>query len=432
LPPDLQSIIKDDKKRKKLIIYINPPYAEATEGIGLGGIIDVHNTAILEKYRESYGSICSKELFVQFFIRIYEELPNCKLASFSTLKYVNSSNFVRFREHFKAKFRKGFIVPANTFDNVQGQFPIGFLIWDLGIQKTIQKISVDVYDVKVKIKKDIIFKKIKEFKRIGEKQFYSYENCQYINEWIINYGKVANGIEIGTLYMLGNDFQNNQQCRIENNINKSHLSFLSIDKQSLIYACIYLSVRHCIPATWINDRDQFLYPKDSYKKDKEFHNDCLAFTLFHSQNRITSKDGTNHWIPFRESEVDAKGLFDSHFMVDFINGKIELQANGLYEEDGFTPIRSFSKEASDVFAAGRALWKYYHTADFSMSDDEYNVNASLYDIRKHFQGESKGRMKNKSTDERYTELMNELREALQILAKKKIEPKVYKYEFLLE
>jgi hypothetical protein len=29
LPQGLQDIINDEKKRKKLIIYINPPYAEA-------------------------------------------------------------------------------------------------------------------------------------------------------------------------------------------------------------------------------------------------------------------------------------------------------------------------------------------------------------------------------------------------------------------
>ena len=72
-----------------------------------------------------------RELFIQFFIRINEEIPHCTLAAFSTLKYVNSSNFIKFRETFKAKFLKGFICPAWTFDNVKGKFPIGFLIWDL-------------------------------------------------------------------------------------------------------------------------------------------------------------------------------------------------------------------------------------------------------------------------------------------------------------
>ena len=63
---------------------------------------------------------------------------------------------------------------------------------------------------------------------------------------------------------------------------------------NLIEFCIYFSVRYCIEATWLNDRDQFLYPNDGWKNDLEFQSDCLTFTLFHGQNRVTSKDGTNH------------------------------------------------------------------------------------------------------------------------------------------
>ena len=135
LPKSLQEILKDDEKRKKLIIFINPPYAEATsatqvtntgknkDGVSLGN-------ATYERYKDSMGK-ASNELFAQFFIRIYKEIPHCHLAAFSKLKYVNSSNFIKFRETFQAKFLKGFIAPAYTFDNVKGNFPIGFLVWDL-------------------------------------------------------------------------------------------------------------------------------------------------------------------------------------------------------------------------------------------------------------------------------------------------------------
>ena len=135
LPKTLQEILKNEEKRKKLIIFINPPYAEAAsatqvtntgknkDGVALGN-------ATYERYKDSMGK-ASNELFAQFFFRIYNEIPHCTLAAFSTLKYVNSSNFIDFRNYFKAKFLKGFICPAYTFDNVKGNFPIGFLIWDL-------------------------------------------------------------------------------------------------------------------------------------------------------------------------------------------------------------------------------------------------------------------------------------------------------------
>ncbi len=136
LPKSLQEILKDDEKRKKLIIFINPPYAEAastktTTSTNNQNKTNVSNqTLISQRYMGDYDKSV-RELFAQFFIRINEEIPHCILASFSKLKYVNASNFVKFREKFKAKFLKGFICPAYTFDNVKGNFPIGFLVWDL-------------------------------------------------------------------------------------------------------------------------------------------------------------------------------------------------------------------------------------------------------------------------------------------------------------
>ena len=91
----------------------------------------------------------------------------------------------------------------------------------------------------------------------------------------------------------------------------------------------------------------------------------------------------------------------------------------------------FSPEATAVFNAGRELWKYYHEIA-SQARNDYNVNASFYDIREHFQGRNdKGRMNSKSDDITYTERIGNLRESLKTLADK-IKPKVYEYEFLKE
>ncbi len=88
--------------------------------------------------------------------------------------------------------------------------------------------------------------------------------------------------------------------------------------------------------------------------------------------------------------------------------------------------RIFSPEAQVVFDAGRDLWKYYH------QQPNVNVNASLYDIREHFQGRNeKGKMNNKSEDTHYMKLITSLRYKLNVLADK-ISPKVYVYGFLKE
>ncbi len=133
-PKSLQEILNDKEKRKKLIIYINPPYAEAgnkakMSGTGKHKDLVARGNRICKKYKDELNK-ANNELFAQFFMRIYMELNGCIMASFSKLKYLNSSNFKKFREVFKAKFLEGFMVPADSFDNVKGQFPIGFLVWD--------------------------------------------------------------------------------------------------------------------------------------------------------------------------------------------------------------------------------------------------------------------------------------------------------------
>ena len=130
-----------------------------------------------------------------------------------------------------------------------------------------------------------------------------------------------------------------------------------INESNLIESCIYFTVRKIIDANWINDRDQFLYPRNAWKDDREFQNDCLAYTLFNTN--IQSQFGTNYWIPFTEKEVAAPMLFESHFMSDFIAGKIkpETQATLFGAEDSLIPTEPirFSPEAQAVIDAGREL-----------------------------------------------------------------------------
>lgn len=392
-PEGLLEILNNPQKRKKLVIYINPPYAEAGSGQGRSFKDKVATTnKTYEKYKDIIGK-ASNELFAQFFIRIWAEIPGCYLAEFSTLKILQASNFAVFRSVFQAKLEKMFAVPADTFDNVKGQFPIGFMIWNTAKKGIIKKIEADIYD--------------RISQPIQSKNFYVYKKeDKLINEWL-NFYKTKKCF-VGVLMGDAPDYQNNKYVSIQNTIGKRHGKYFYIDEDNLQISTTYLAVRHCIEVNWLNDRDQFLYPNDGWKEDMEFQADCLAFTLFHGQNRISSEQGINHWIPFSEQDVDAKDVFASHFMSDYIKDK-QIE---------------FSAEAQAVFAAGKALWKYYH------EQPQANPNASFYDIRAYFQGRDKnGKMNKDSADTQYMALIGSLRQAQKVLATK-IAEKVYKYGFL--
>ncbi len=401
LPEVLQEIINDPEKRKKLVIYINPPYKR---GLGVANT-NYHNEEIGE---------AKDELYIQFLYRIYKEINGCKIGIFSTLKLLNAPDFETMRLTFQAKLEKLFVVPAYTFDNVKGKFPIGFQFYDTNKKEIFNSILADVYD--------------EDKNMIKTKWFSNYNNAKFLNKWLISYKYKYN--PIAKLIYNSNDFQHQNRIRITNfetTVLGGDGKF-NIDKSNLLISGIYFSVRHCVEANWLNNRDQFLYPNDGWKTDTEFQNDCLAFTLFHTQNKITSKEGINHWIPFTEDEVNAKDKFDSHFMTDFIQGKIKTNdENTIFanSEKQNTPL-VFSNEAKAVFDAGRKLWRYYH------AQPDSNPNASYYDIREYFQGrDQKGKMKNKSDDKKYMELLSNLKFAIAVLAKK-IEQKVYEYGFLMK
>jgi hypothetical protein len=458
LPQSLQDIINNEEKRKKLVVYINPPYAEAAtygDGENKRQVAAEHKTSF--KYKDLIGRAIN-ELFANFFIRIQLELPNCKLASFSTLKYINSQNFDKFRLNFNANFLNGFITPADTFDNVKGKFPIGFIFWDLNFKKNIQKIECDVYN------KNGVYLKTKTY--------YSVEKGKYIINWLRLFFDKTNE-RIGYLRFQGTDFQTNSHVFItlkptQNDIRESKVTNITIN--NIISILICLSVRQVFEQTWQNDRDQFLYPNDNWQTDSEFQNNCLAYALFHGQNRISSSGSSpsgrsggdlNHWIPFTEQEVNAQAKFASNFITDFM--KSPPRTKEVAAEDLFLPLSGlptllwlltlsgfktltgleatkgleplvFSPEATAVFDAGRELWKYYHKTipHNAPASGAGGINASLYDIREYFQGRNdKGRMNSKSDDATYMELINDLRSKLAILANA-IKPKVYEYGFLKE
>ncbi len=426
-PKSLQEILNDKEKRKKLIIYINPPYAEAGNKAKMSGTGEhkakvARNNKTHETYKDFLGS-GANELFAQFFMRIYKELNGCIMASFSTLKYLNSSNFKKFREVFKAEFKGGFMVPADTFDNVKGQFPIGFLVWDTATPplKPTNALNLEVFD------------SLGEF--LGYKNIVN-ENVKNIHMWLKQKEKIENMEILGYIDTPTPDFQGSPSVAIINNKNSSkrHSVYFAIASSNILFGSVFFSIRHCIKATWQNDRDQFYAPyDDAFQEDSEFKNNCLIFMLFHTQNRITTTQGTNHFIPFSETEVNAKERYSSHALLDFLKGGIKEEGDSLFlnAKKENKPLE-FSQSASRVLDVGREIYRHYHTQD--STNRPYNANASLYDIKEFFQGRNaQGKLNPpaKAKDEYYKWLYANLQDALKDLAKE-IQPKVYEYGFLRE
>ena len=394
VPMALRQALADAKKgntgAKPILVLINPPYAEAmnvdnTKDSGANAAMKskVANTRV--SYGMAHLGYAARELFVQFLHRIMLELPQSTLGMFSTLKYVNAPNFSLFRDQWTAQYLDGFVVHSKAFDGLKGDFPIGFLIWNLTVKQAAQTIGVIALD--------------KAGDVMGQHMFYREPPRPPLADWIIRprsnrspsvplknallptestidvRGRWWADRAIGSMIVFGNDLQHAGTTGLLSSGYGNAGAFF-VTEDNLWQAAIVFSVRRLIKPTWLNDRDQFLQP--SQPLSEEFKSDCLVWMLFNGSNLTAGADGlhwngrdwslTNHFIPFTEAEVGARARFKSDFMVRYIAGM------------------AFSQEAQAVLNEGRKLFHRFHATSFpNKIRQEYKLgraDAGWYQVRR--------------------------------------------------
>ncbi len=401
LPESLRKAIASDKK---ILVLMNPPYAEATNADTISGgenKTGVAKTKLAATAMEEYGK-ASNELYTQFVVRIAKEIPNATVAMFSTLKYVIAPTLDSFREKWNSKYLGGFVVHSKSFDGLKGDFPIGFLIWKTEM-KTKLKISL------IEIATEVLDKNVQP---IGEKVFYAAPNQELLTNWInrpktnkqdivplknavvpatatkdLRGTKWSDGA-IGYMLSGGNDLQHAGIQTVIFSSGYGSARGYFINPENVGQIAIVFSVRRLVKPTWLNDRDQFLKP--TVTLTDEFKNDCLIWMLFNGSNLTASANDlewnnkkwsiVNHFIPYTEEEVNAPERFESDFMVQYLN---KIKSENLKTKNGL------SIEANAVLDAGKILWQsYFAHTDSVKVRDELKLNRAdvgWYQVRKALQ-----------------------------------------------
>ena len=374
---------------KKILVLINPPYAEAAKH-GTQSKANIAKTSIGALMNRTDYGYAARELFIQFLARIAIEIPAATVAIFSKLKYVNAPNFEQFRERWNATYLGGFVVHSKSFEGLKGDFPIGFLVWQtdqLALNKVpMNEIQTEVLD--------------KNGHAMGEKSFFNLPNSVLLTNWMerikpndmdalplinavtpttkikgVRRTKWSNGA-IGHMLSDSNDMQRAINTALLSSVHDiGHNGGFFVTPENLWQASVVFAVRRLTKPTWLNDRDQFLIPTEPLTE--EFKTDCLIWMLFNGSNLTASANDlkwngkkwsiVNHFIPYTEDEVDARERFESDFMVQYLADK------------------SLSTEATAVLDAGRVLWKTYfdHTDEHSVRET-YKLNRAdvgWYQIR---------------------------------------------------
>ncbi len=428
-----ESLRKAIAEGKKILVLINPPYAESgnrgniSAGEGEKNKAGVAKTKFASIAMSDYGK-SSNELFAQFVARIALEIPTATLAMFSTMKYVNAPNFEKFRQAWNAEYLGGFVVHNKVFDGMSGKFPIGFLIWktNQNVKNPISEVFVEVFD--------------KNVKPIGEKTFYNLPSSHFLNGWMsrpkankIDVIALKNAISPATSkisvttwsddaigYMLcdSNDMQHSEQktTLFSSVYRVGHDGGFYVTPENIWQAAVIFAARRLTIPTWLNDRDQFL--QATKPLTDEFKNDCLIWMLFNRCQRTASANDlewngkkwsiVNHFIPFTETEVNAPDRFESDFMVQYLAEK-ELSA-----------------EAKAVLDAGRTLWQaYFAETDVRNVRDDLKLNrpdVGWYQIR--------NALKSRNTNNDAAPVDFSLFETAYKTLSEKLQPQVFELGFL--
>lgn len=386
----------------KWIVFINPPFATANVAQTTGEIqkdgvsmTEIRRLMALEDLGEA-----SRELFSQFLWRIDREFKgkNAVLGMFSTLKYINSNNDEKLRDKvFRYEFRKGFCLPAKSFHGNKGEFPIGFLIWNLGKKVALedQNIVLDVYSLDVE--------------KIGTKEIPSVSRSQFLSKWVERpktsrvmppfssaitpaLGKkdvrdrVADGFLCSHM-VAGNDYQHQNNTYLLSGPAVSAGAY-SVTAENFEKSLVVHAVRLVKKSNWLNDRDQWFQPNTD-SLPEEFVNDCVVWSLFASSNQAVAMENIsyngisyridNQLFPFLKSEVEEWDC-----SLSTLSNSIQSR-----DHDRFAALwlkeKKLSKESRAVLESARSVYKKFYKDSSSLPWPQYKISkwdSGWYQIRR--------------------------------------------------
>ena len=436
-----QNLVADLANPKlKWIVFINPPFATANTVSGETGKKSkdtVSMTTIREWMNEEGYGEASRELFTQFLFRISKEFKNRQshLCMFSKLKYVNSNNDQRVRDgFFQYQYERGFIFPIKCFHGAKGNFPVGFLVWNLSKQKHLSKqsIKLDVFN--------------KDVEKIGTKVLPSVERIAMLNKWCPrpkwdgksvmptfvsafnlktdNKDKrnhVAPGF-ICSVSSNGDDFQHTNSVFILS-APYANAGAFSVIPENFGKAMVLHAVKKMPKATWTNDRDAFYAP--NVELPDEFLDDCVMWSAFADSNYAVS---------LRNIQYQGKTWQIANNMYPLLledvrrwpcgHGDIAAQI-GAANEDRFLAkwlsSRKLSPEARAVIFAAEKLYAKFYAEICNTSWMDWKIetwDVGIYQIRQALKAAGI------ATDE-----ISALKEAHDNL-RAKLLPQIYDYGFL--
>jgi len=303
LPKGLRDAIESGRE---IIVLMNPPYGRSSSGKKGGrksttglSVTNVNSEMIKNKIGKA-----SSQLYCQFIYRVLN-IGISNICMFTPPLYLTGQSMKKFRNNVLSNygFENGFIMDSANFADVKS--------WGL----TFSIIS------KNNNNKNFTFDILKEGKtfsveNLGQKILYNTDYKKSLNNWYkeknfkkIDFPGTTNGINIvnkhkstisensfGWFYADSNTIEKNPTNVSLFSLGFSHGQGTNINEDNFNKIINSFSARKMIKSDWINQKDEYLAPKEKHEQYDQFTKDSLVYSLFHihsfqsSLRQVTYKD----------------------------------------------------------------------------------------------------------------------------------------------
>lgn len=399
LPMGLKKALEENKP---IIFFINPPYATTCNFGDTNKEEEGNDTMINSVMKENGMKRCSDNLYAQFLYRIMEikkqyNLTNVHIGLFSPTLFLTGSSFSEFRKCFfdNFAFTNAIQFKASHFADVKDSWGISFSIWESGVTTDKQNFNynlIDNVDGEIQI--------------VGSKVVYNIDSKKSGTDWVKEEVKKMKTEDAPQMTSGINYKSNKDGCR--GNLVKNALGFYynnsnNVDKNAqnvgMFTSCFssgtgcsilpinftkctaLFSARKLIDCTWVNSKDEYLAPNTENENYKEFENDSIIYSLFHS----ASNQSSLRKIDYKGRNWDIKNEF-------FFMGKDEIEtlANENGNDECYADARTstdryvytilngikLSEEAQAVLDKARELTikSFPYRSLFNEEHPEYQIN----------------------------------------------------------
>ena len=401
LPMGLRKALEENKP---IILFINPPYATASN-MGTGEDSKGKGTTATmvskEMVAKKLGN-ASNNLYAQFLYRIAEikkqyNLTDCHIGLFSPTLFLTGGKYIEFRKIYLNEFSFDNAVQfkASHFADVADSWGISFSIWTNG--ETADKHNFN-YTLIDNIDGEIV--------KVGDKVVYNIDGETTAKDWqkelikgikvvekptmssalVVKEGKNSNTKiaenAIGCYLNVANDVDHNAQfIAIYSSADSSNANGISILPQNFGRIMCNFASRRLVACNWVNSADQYLAPNTENDDYKEFENDSIIYSLFESKSNQSSLRNIDY--KSRKWDIKNEFFFMSKDEIETLaneNGNDECYADAHTSTDRYVYNLlngiKLSAEAQAVLDKARELTikSFPYRSLFNEEHPEYQVN----------------------------------------------------------